>query len=346
MELHRRVEQISALVAELRQAAGDGPKTRELIDSIFRSVHSFKAAAAAEGRNHASSLAHSFENLLHDLRTGKTKLDDDVLRVFEDTTAALLSESDALAVTRLTAVPGDASSPEQLPAEFSDLKDEERHRLSEAIREGANAYVMEATFDSTDFDQRFRQLNAALAKVGEVISTEAKMEGDFADRIGFRILYAAQSEKIRVQPFLEQAVLAGKSLAAKLAKEINFVIKGDELLLDRSLRDALADALLHLVRNAVDHGIESSGKITLELITNDYATRVLVSDNGRGIDPANLQYLFQPGFSTATEVSEISGRGVGLNAAKTAIKAAGGDINVISRLGKFTSFVIRLPNPS
>ena len=320
MELHRRVEQISALVAELRQAAGSGPKTRELIDSIFRSVHSFKAAAAAEGRNHASSLAHSLENLLHDLRTGKIKLDEGVLRVFEDTTAALRDESDISLPSRLTTVANDTSSPstDQLPAEFSHLKDEERHRARSALREGANLYTMQAAFAVSDFEERFRKLKEQLEKIAELISTSAAMKDE---TIIFEVVYASQSEKIPVQTVVQQAILAGNATAATLGKEIQFVVKGDELLLDKPLAEALADALLHLVRNAVDHGIESSGKITLELITTAHATRVLVSDNGRGIDPANLQYLFQPGFSTATEVSEISGRGVGLNAARTAIKA-------------------------
>ncbi|HSD47201.1 MAG TPA: Hpt domain-containing protein, partial [Pyrinomonadaceae bacterium] len=156
MELDRRVEQISALVAELRQAAGDGPKTRELIDSIFRNVHTFKAAAAAEGRNHASSLAHSFEDLLHDLRTGKIRLDEDVLRVFEDTTAALRTESDVAPVTHLPTVADTASrNTDALPAEFAHLKEEERHRALSAMQEGSNLYTMEAAFAVSDFDERF-----------------------------------------------------------------------------------------------------------------------------------------------------------------------------------------------
>jgi two-component system chemotaxis sensor kinase CheA len=99
------------------------------------------------------------------------------------------------------------------------------------------------------------------------------------------------------------------------------------------------------VRNAVDHGIESAGKVMLVAQTSEAGTLHLsVTDNGRGIDPANLPLLFQPGFSTATEVSETSGRGVGLDAVKAAVEQVGGSVNVVSYPGEFTSFVITIPS--
>ena len=339
MELHRRVEQISALVAELRQAAGNGPKTRELINSMFRSVHTFKAAAAAESRNHASSLAHSLENLLHDLRTGKTKLDDDVLRVFEDTTAALRIESD-VAFPRLPPINADASSgTDQLPAEFSDLKEEERHRALSAIQEGSKLYTMDVAFAVSDFDERFRQLKERLEKSAELISTSAAMEDD---KVTFRVVYASRAEKIPVQTVVSQAILAGKAAAAAMGKEMQFVVKGDEILVDKPLAEALADALLHLVRNAVDHGIETRGTVLIEVSEEE----VLVTDDGRGIAPENLARIFQPGFSTTTDVTEFSGRGVGLDVVKNAIDSFGGSVSVTSDVGKGASFKIKLPNPS
>ena len=102
------------------------------------------------------------------------------------------------------------------------------------------------------------------------------------------------------------------------------------LLLDKTY----VDPLVHLVRNAVDHGIESSeervklgkaerGKIVIEAATLDGEIRITVTDDGRGIDPALIEQIFRPGFSTAAEVSEISGRGVGLDAVKTANRRSG-----------------------
>lgn len=339
MDLKDRVEQISAGVAELREATGDGPRTRQLLDSLFRTVHSFKAAASAAGFTEQSRTAHEFENVLHSLRTGNITLDDEVLRVCDETAAALLGES---ARPPLEALKQTNSDNGDLPPEFSALKEEEQHRARAAQQEGANLYLLEAAFNVTDFDERFRQLKEQLDQAAEVISASPEMDDD---TVNFRIFYAAKSEKIRVQKIFDKALLAGKATARTLHKHVEFRIMADELLLDCSLCDALEDALLHLVRNAVDHGIEKDGRVTLQLLRNP-KVRILVTDNGRGIDPANLPLLFEPGFSTAAAVSETSGRGVGLDAVKTEIEAIGATVNVISAPGKFTSFVITLPNPS
>ena len=341
MEPDRRVEQISALVAELRLAAGDGPKTRELIDSIFRAVHTFKAAAGAEGLNHAAGVAHELENLLHDLRTGKIKLNEDVLRVFEDTTAALRGDfslqSEILPLSQPPNATDENSDTDLLPLEFAGLKDDERHRAASALREGAKLYVMEAVFEVGDFDERFRQLKAQLEKNAELISSSPTMQDD---QIIFRVVYASKSEKIPFQKIVHQTILAGKATAAALDKKIVFVAKGDELLLDKSLADALVDVLLHLVRNAVDHGIETRGTVVIEVSREE----VSVTDDGRGIAPEDLPRIFQPGFSTADEVTEVSGRGVGLDAVAKIMQEIGGDVTVTSEPTKGSSFKINLPN--
>lgn len=344
MEVKQRVEQISATVRELRQSAGDGRKTRQLLESLFRTVHSLKAAAAAEGFNDLSRIAHEFEDVLVAVRTGKLTLDAEVLRVFDDTTVAMRRGAETSSLHRLHKLAADAPETYELPAEFSALNDHERHRAAEAMREGSNLYVMEVVFDAAQFDQQFRYLKAQLDQTAEVISTAARAEGDLADKVRFTILYAAKSEKIPLHATLERAVSAGKSLAQKLAKEISFVVRGDEVLLDKTVSDALSDSLLHLVRNAVDHGIVSRGAITLEATTTRYEMRITVTDDGRGIDPRNLSLIFQPGFSTAQNVTELSGRGVGLDAVKIAIEELGGSVRVTSEPGKGSSFEITMPN--
>ena len=340
MELIDRVEQISALIADLRQSAGDGRKSRELIDSLFRAVHSFKAAASAEGRHDASGAAHEFENLLQALRTGELKLDNELLQFLNDSAAGLLdgtgaSSLDSFTLLKVDKVRGQAL----LPDEFATLRDEERHRATAALQEGANLYVMEVVYTLPDFDVRFRQLKE---KLGEIISTQPRAEEDL---ICFRIVYAAKSEKIRVQTIFEQAVRAGKSLATALNKQIEFVVQGEESLLDYRSSDGLPDALLHLVRNAIDHGIESHGTVVLEAATTPNATLITVSDNGQGIASENLPHVFQPGFTTAGQITEVSGRGVGLDAVKTIVENLGGNVSVTSEPGKGSSFQITIPSP-
>jgi signal transduction histidine kinase len=221
----------------------------------------------------------------------------------------------------------------EFPPAFAGLKDEERHRAAEAVREGSKLYVIEAVFDVTDFDRRFRELRDQLGKNSEIISTSAQMD---RAKIYFRVLYASSSEKIPVSTIFQQALRAGKSSG----KEIEFVVQGRELVFEKPFGDAIGDAVLHLVRNAVDHGIESSGKIILDAAE----TYITVTDDGRGIDPANLPHIFQPGFSTAKEVTESSGRGVGLDVVATTIKELGGNVTVTSKPGKGSSFKINLPN--
>ena len=344
MELETRVEQISATVGELRASAADGRKSRQLVDSLFRTVHSFKAAALSANRNDLSRTAHEFENLLHSLRTGKLTLDDEVLRAMDETVAALRDGAEPSSIARLhelaTQTPHSADA---LPPEFAALKDDERHRAAAAMRDGASLYVMEPAFEVSDFDERFRQLKDRLEENAELISTSATIRND---QIVFKVFYASRSEKIPLQTVFRQAVHAGNSAAAKLAKQVRFIITGEELLLARRWADVLADALVHLVRNAVDHGIESHGTVILAASTTSNEALITVTDDGRGITPANIDRLFLPGFSTAGEVTDFSGRGVGLDVVKTTVEELGGSVSVTSEPGKGSSFKIRMPNPS
>lgn len=338
MNLADRLEQISATIGELRQTQ-DGPKSRLLVDSLFRTVHSFKAAASAAGRDDLSRTAHEFEDLLHSLRTGQLTLNDEVLRAIDETAAALRDGSQSASLNRLHGLTNQTPESQELPAEFAGLKDDERHRAAAALREGANLYVMKAEFEVSDFDERFRQLKQRLEENAELISTSATMEDD---KIIFKVVYASQSEKIPAQTVLRQAIRAGTSAAAQLSKQVSFVTTGEEFLLDREWADVLTDALIHLVRNAVDHGIESHGTVIIDAKQGQFT----VTDDGPGIAPENLPLIFQPGFSTATDVTEFSGRGVGLDAVKTAVEELGGSVSVTSKPEKGSSFEIKIPNPS
>jgi chemotaxis protein histidine kinase CheA len=243
--------------------------------------------------------------------------------------------------------------------------------VKQAISEGARLVLVEADFDVADFDREFPKLKESLSKTGEVISTLPRVDNQSPGKVNFRILYAQKGEAtanspkpaIDLQSFerafekfsaelinlpavssegvLQQVLRAGRAAALVTGKEVDFEVRGEELLDKR-----LVEPLIHLVRNAVDHGIESGGKIVIEAAILDNQTKITVSDNGRGIDPSLIDQIFNPGFSTAGKVSEISGRGVGLDAVKTALEEAGGTITVSSKVGHGSTFEIRLPEPS
>lgn len=316
-DLEDKLNQIKTALAELRAAAG--PETRKQLDALFRQVHSVKAIAAADGLTDLNRAAHELENVLHALRTGESTLDDRVLQQLVETSADL------------------------------SLKTEEKHALKQSLSEGAKLYLIQTSFDASDFDQQFQNLKARLTGEGEIISITPKVENE---KINFKILYATRIESFELGPNItsepivtdglwDRIARAGETTAAALDKDIDFKINGTEIPLD----DAIADCLLHLVRNAVHHGIESRGTITITATKTDSDLKITVTDDGRGIDPETIAsgLLFHPGYSTASEVSEISGRGVGLDIVKTTVEARAGSVKIESELGRGSTFTITIP---
>ena len=169
-----------------------------------------------------------------------------------------------------------------------------------------------------------------------------------------------------------------RDVAHKLGKEVDFIVEGHETELDRNVIEIIGDPLIHLIRNSVDHGLEISedrirlgkpvqGKLVLKASYQESQILITVEDDGRGIDPdvirqksvekgildqdaANrmserdiLNLIFMPGFSTANTVSDLSGRGVGLDVVRTQIENINGMVELSSTPGKGTKFIIKLP---
>jgi len=169
-----------------------------------------------------------------------------------------------------------------------------------------------------------------------------------------------------------------RDLAHQLGKEIDLKTTGEEVELDKSILEALSDPLTHLIRNCADHGIEtpaereSHGKPrmgTVRILASHVGGQVLIQivDDGHGIDPAKLKrkaleknlihqdeadkmtdrqalnLIFLPGFSTAAVISDVSGRGVGMDVVKTNIEKLGGSVDIQSEVGKGTTMSLRLP---
>lgn len=515
-ELEDLVEKIFSAIGELRESLDDGKTTRQLLESIFRNVHSLKASALANDLTDVSRIAHQFENLLHSLRTGKARLDVQILRGFDDAADALFTSlnhrepldsktinslldrlaqlSDTVAHRRRAEVDVVLNA---LPTEdWQSLTDEEKHRLEESVGEGASLYRIKTDFDIASFERQFQDLKYILTDKGEVISTAPIVDADRPDKVNFRILYAREADfdlvsreleavpDVTVNPIgstqpaamtnapeaqleaasssagnfppkrpessaklirinlddldqlisathrlfreasngfnraiqslsgqtnqgeletvatgvsesfmrlaaalvnlrmvsidrvLQRAVRAGRAAALAAGKEIEFIVRGRDLLIDKALADAIADPLIHLVRNAVDHGIENveqririgkstRGNVRIEAATLQGQTRITVTDDGRGIDPKlvteaalrlgvvqndsrlsvdqSVRLLFRPGFSTVQTVSGVSGRGVGLDVVETAIEEMGGAVSVGSEPGVGSSFQLHLP---
>lgn len=169
-----------------------------------------------------------------------------------------------------------------------------------------------------------------------------------------------------------------RDLSRNLGKKVNLVLRGEETDLDKNLVEALADPLVHLVRNAVDHGVEmpdvrkangkpEEGTVILSAAQEGDHIELLIDDDGKGMDPDVLRskavekglmdeenarrltdkeaynLIFMPGFSTKTEISDVSGRGVGMDVVKTSIAALNGSVEIDSELGNGSVIRIKVP---
>jgi two-component system chemotaxis sensor kinase CheA len=186
---------------------------------------------------------------------------------------------------------------------------------------------------------------------------------------------------VPLEPALRRLPRLAREIAETLGKRVTFTMSTDGLEVDKQLADRLFEPLLHLLRNAIDHGIETpdersrasktaGGQVTLSVRREGDAILVTLRDDGRGIDPhrikhvaaergllsevelgtlsdaAALQLIFKPGFSTASAISEVSGRGVGMDAVRDAVDRMRGAVQVTSAVGHGTTFYLRLPHHS
>ncbi|RUL87563.1 hybrid sensor histidine kinase/response regulator [Tautonia sociabilis] len=216
---------------------------------------------------------------------------------------------------------------------------------------------------------------AGLDRAVEALEAFARRNEELAERLHFEVIGSRMrplSEGVRGFPRLVRDV------AHQLGKRVRFEVVGERTGVDRDILDRLEAPLNHLIRNALDHAIEppeerlaagkpAEGTIRLEARHHAGMLQLTVSDDGRGIDPERLrakvverglaapamaerlsdgelfEFLFLPGFSTKGEVTELSGRGVGLDVVQSTVQSVGGQMQTTSTLGAGTQFHIRLP---
>lgn len=238
-----------------------------------------------------------------------------------------------------------------------------------------------------------RRLDALMNQIGELAILRDRLqrlvasreEPDLAEAVdqAARLISELQDEIMQARMVPVGQVLARfprlvRDAARALGKRVEFVIEGKEIEFDRSMLDEIGDPIVHLLRNSLDHGIESPGERraagkpetgTLRLLAARERSQVLirVEDDGRGIDrekvlaravsaglvdPAGAsalpddevyRLLVRPGFSTAEKVTDVSGRGVGLDVVATRVRALGGTLEIESEPGRGTIFTLRLP---
>lgn len=376
----------------------ENPAPDQLRREIFRALHTIKGTSQTFGLTTSATIAHTLENflaakneslpaekfrttlllegieaLIESLSQKDFRIPDSFAEKFRDFQAGLPPENQ----------PDDYASelPEALAAQLSN---QEKAALNAALAAGNNLAVLEVGFEAASFAAEFKSFREKLSAAGEVVAALPSAKFAAQGKIGFQIIFASFEETTGVienypaeivwqipQTFsdnspeiLRQIAGHGKSLAARLGKNIEFETSFAVKKASPQTLKTIFDILLHLVRNAVDHGIERAGKIKIEAASNAAGISLQVTDDGRGIDLEKvrrraveknlisagadlsereiLHLIFAHGFSTSESVSEISGRGVGLDIVKDLTEKSGGSISVQNEPGKGTTFEILL----
>jgi two-component system chemotaxis sensor kinase CheA len=298
------------------------------------------------------------------------------------------------------------SEMEQELTRFGDLvvevqRQKDGQKISEIVtaqREVETSAAPQAELQSVRVS--IEQMDALLNLVGELVIERARLERGVrkvAELNGNGIAEELQGVTERVSRIVSQlqealtrtrmvplnVVFARfprlvRELARSMNKRVQLKIEGEDTEIDRALVEKLNECLVHLIRNAIDHGIEPpdertaagkppEGLIEISASQSEGSVIVVVRDDGRGIDPNKIrrkaiergllteeqasslsdddaiQFIFRSGFSTKEEVSEVSGRGVGMDAVKAAMEQIGGTIDLHSQIGAGTTVTLRLP---
>ncbi len=418
------------------------PDDKELINSIFRAVHTVKGTSGFLSFEQMSVIAHRFEDVLNKLRRGELKFQPPMLDVMleafdlmkvllkqvvdqdindidlDPTIKKLESISKGEAPSRQkekqqdeakprkseeageekTKPEGEAKSAGEPPAAHAEDLHGESSTATQSRQAAAKSekIITDTTIrvDVTRLDHLMNlvgELVLGRNRLSQIVSIDKEENGreDFSHQLNET---ASQIDFITTE--LQTAVMKTRmvqigrvfnrfprlvrDIAREFSKEIRLDISGEETELDKSIIEEISDPLVHLIRNAADHGVgsgdvrEKAGKPrlgTIRLSAGHEGNHVIieVQDDGAGIDPEKLKQkaiekglitqeeahemkkedayglIFLPGFSTAQKVSSVSGRGVGMDVVKTNITKLNGIIAVESEVGKGTRFTLKLP---
>jgi len=377
------------------------PDDSESVHALFRSFHTIKGLAAIAGTETAREVAHQTENLLDEVRSGTRAVSSgliDLALASADFLLEVVSAAEQLDRGEEAEIPEDAGvlldklyAAIACPATVeSDAPSEEGASVAAVQRSGAPS-VRRMTGSAVKVDtakldqlvdlvgelviaQSLVQLDPALVRLGD--SKTAKNLNQLG-RITTELQKTAMS--LRVVPVgqsFQRMARVFRDLVLESGKQATLETAGEDAELDRTIVEQLADPLMHMVRNAVDHGLEkpadrekagkpATGCIRLSATHQSGHVVIEVSDDGRGLDQdrilrkaierglvkeqvqlteaETLDLIFEPGFSTSEQVTAISGRGVGMDVVKREIEKLRGRVEVRSQPGKGTTFLMRVP---
>jgi two-component system, chemotaxis family, sensor kinase CheA len=365
------------------------PQDDQLLNEIFRVVHTIKGDARMIGLSQVAQAAHRMEDTLSRLRDGE-------IRVTAELVTDLLQEADAIRQMITEELDdreaGDAAGPEVARGlALAPFGNGSRELVPST---GTPGSVHPAGMPAATLRVDVAKLDRILDLAGEITIARGRVtrfldgiSGEAAAAIGeiyeelSRLHSELQDEVMRarmviVGPMLRSYNRTVRELARSQGKDATFVIEGGDVEVDTRVLELLRDPLVHMLRNAIDHGIEPpevrsargkprDGQIRLAAAHEGGQIVLRLSDDGAGLDPRLiaarvralglaaspealplrdlLRFIFAPGFSTARAVTQLSGRGVGMDIVRRNVEALRGSIDIESVPGQGTTFVLRLP---
>jgi two-component system chemotaxis sensor kinase CheA len=370
----------------------------ELLNAIFRYVHTIKGTSSFIGFEQMSELTHKFEDVLNKLRKFELKLNPEIMDVIlkaQDLMKVLLSKLEANDLSPID-ISGVVSKLERISrGEFLIEEDVEKASVDN-VSQKLQSKVIDKTvrIDVERLDElmnlvgklvlgrnRLTQIVSGIVERFEGESLARELMDTIAQVDYLTSELQAVVMRARMMPIAKvfsKFPRIVRDLSRDLNKEVELLIYGEETEVDKSVIESIHDPLVHLIRNAIDHGIETpqerkavgkpeKGKVILRAEHEGNFIVITVEDDGRGIDPERvkrkavekkiiteqeassisdrdaLNLIFLPGFSTAGKVTNVSGRGVGLDVVKANITKLNGMIDVQSTLGQGTKFILKLP---
>lgn len=386
------------------------PTDKDLQNTIFRAVHTVKGTSSFIGFEQLTELAHVFEDVLNKIRKGELSVTSDIMDVMfeafdimkellhriQTNNAEQMNLTGILAtLQRISRAQKDEDAPlSQQPATETKPQSQE---LKPAL---PNVPTAQKSIDST-IRVDIARLDSLMNLVGELVlgrnrlsQLAHQMNQQFEGMPGFKELNETSAQIDFITTELQMAVMKTRmvpiakvfnklprlirDLSKEMGKEINLQLFGEETELDKSIIEELNDPLVHILRNAADHGIEApheriaagkpqQGTVIIKAEHEGNHIVISIADDGKGMDPETLKrkgiekgliteaeskemtkseaysLIFEPGFSTAAIVTSVSGRGVGMDVVRTNITKLKGTIDIESEVGVGTKFVIKLP---
>ena len=410
-EAIEHLQQIEAALLVLDQA----PEDPEAINSIFRSFHTIKGNAGFLGLVPMQSLAHEVESLLDLARNRELVLSPAIITEIlasRDTLQALTQQvSVALEKEQVPTVvipvshlirsvralatghPAPAATPAPAKPALAAEADPTPAPVSAPVAAPAAGEKSGSPSASATVRVGTEKLDNLMDVVGELVIVQsqlvesARVIGDAGSPLQRNVSQLARITKdlqhtamalrmIPIKPVFQKMERLARDLARSFGKKVHFITSGEDTELDRTVVEEIGDPMVHMVRNALDHGLEQpeqrvasgksdTGTVHLSAFHQGGSIVIELRDDGRGMDPERLRrkaiekgiitasatlsrdetlaLIFAPGFSTAEKVTSVSGRGVGMDVVRRNIEKLRGTVEITSELGKGSTFRIKLP---